>query len=259
MTIDSKYRVPEQTPFAQPRIAFPIPPLTRYYFPMRAILILCLLVPTLVLAAAENPQVLRPGVYHSEEIEKFAASSDWIGLVKLENGDYVAKNVAVKMARVKDVVVDEGGEATAVEVTTDSAAEIFLHGLNLKDGQKLNSFEIKKESLKPGEALDWSLAGKTAKLSALGSATKNGEIESFRNYKWQFEWAGKKQILAESELLELQNFKLIWVGDLNEDGIPDIIADISNHENLSEVTVFLSQKNGKEPLKAVAKRMSTGC
>lgn len=229
-------------------------------------------------ASGASPRLLRSGTYHKDEVTDFEASGAWTGLVKDSEAKFTAKTVTVKMARVHDVMLGEGpvpgdengaaqagkaesaGEATAVEVTTDANVEFLLRGVKVPLNKPLVTAEIKQESLKPGESLEFTVGGKTGKLRASGELkTMAGQMDMLTNYKWEYEIDGKTQEIAAAEGLDDTNFKILFVGDLNEDKLPDFIVDTSDHYNLTELKLFLSQKKGKEPLKLVTTLTATGC
>ena len=209
--------------------------------------------------ASATVSILRPGTYHEGEVSVFEPSGSWLGILKSGDGKFSAKQVTVKMTKVKDQVVgDEDGKTSAVEVTSEADVEFLLRGFAMP-ANGFPTVELKRESLKPGESMEFVLGEKHAKLSATGLLKKQGDQDIITDYRWVYEVDGKSQLIAETKGFDDREFKVLWVGDLNNDGLPDVIADTSDHYNQSQIELFVSQKMGKEPLKSAATLTSVGC
>ena len=51
-----------------------------------------------------------------------------------------------------------------------------------------------------------------------------------------------------------------WIGDIDRDGIPDFIMELSGHDNTGRTCLFLSSKaDSNELVKLVATHTTTGC
>ena len=53
--------------------------------------------------------------------------------------------------------------------------------------------------------------------------------------------------------MEDQRFKdsiyvMLWAGDLDRDGVPDLLLDLSNHYNISRYALYLSSMAGRDKL-----------
>ncbi len=66
--------------------------------------------------------------------------------------------------------------------------------------------------------------------------------------------------MAENEQFDDSIYVLLWAGDIDRDGIPDLLIDTSNHYNISTIALFLSSKADKGKLyKKVAIFETIGC
>ena len=84
----------------------------------------------------------------------------------------------------------------------------------------------------------------TTKRGHLFQPAVGGQIQTL--YKW------------EQGLVD-QHCNLQWAGDLDGDGKLDLVMDLSDYYNLSELTLFLSSGAGTSIVKKVSSFCTSGC
>ncbi|MDW7694961.1 hypothetical protein R9C00_00290 [Flammeovirgaceae bacterium SG7u.111] len=96
---------------------------------------------------------------------------------------------------------------------------------------------MKRSILSLGESFD---LGKV-KIETVGNLQEGGTIE-YCSWVAVGEKDGKivEQVLSGEENFDDAMYRLIFVADLDGDGIPDIVADLTNHYNVSKKMLFLS-------------------
>lgn len=209
--------------------------------------------------ATTGIKILRIGTFHGNEIENNVEDIDWLGLIK-KGENYSLKKMKINVDSCYDVIVDKKGETTGKQVTTEKLEEpiILIHGLkNIQEGEIL-SVEFKKSFLYPGERMSIKYNGDWISLSAYGTANPD---EIIRDYMLQVSSKNiEKQVLAVSDGFDDTTFKFQWAGDIDGDGILDLIMDLSDHYNKSRLTLFLSSMaEDGELFKRVAEFKNVGC
>jgi hypothetical protein len=164
---------------------------------------------------------------------------------------------------------------TGIEVSIDTEVKypiVLIGGIKLKEKKIKTDPQIFK-CLYPGETL---LAGEDYhhlfRLHAYGNAipvSKTNIEPRVDNYKLVLE---KMRVLETDPYLSqiiIENFNfsgdenhpsIIWAGDIDSDGNPDFLFNLSNHYNLSHLVLYLSSKaEGNELVHLVAEWSTTGC
>ncbi|MFT2011533.1 hypothetical protein ACMA1I_22875 [Pontibacter sp. 13R65] len=205
-------------------------------------------------------KILVEGLFHKEEVWAGAESKDWIGLV-FANGKYEIRNTSLQIEAAYDPVRDaeavneEGRKVISGRqvIGKDSSTLLFINGLDdIKPGT-VDTAAYDSAVLKPGQQLPLRFKGKQFTLTAFGDSTLSDSTNySYKQYGWKIAGIknGKKleQVLSQDEMLDNSIYVLHWAGDLDRDGIPDLIADLSNQYNLMRFALFLSSKAEKGKL-----------
>jgi hypothetical protein len=179
--------------------------------------------------------ILSTGSFHGDEVPENASGKTWLGIFRDEKGYYL-KKTKVSITKVMDGLLDEEGEMTGIEVSSSEADPVFLisglfpiHEGRIKDPE--GSYIIKEAGNKDNFQFEVSAVKKGRKLS---QKIGNGQTEIRPD--------------------------LLWAGDIDRDGLPDFLINLSDHENVSDLTLWLSSKADEDKLiKLVARFMTVGC
>ena len=215
-------------------------------------------------------KVLTKGTFHSDEVWQTAEKENWFGVFKGLNDNYLS-NVEVKTPRVFDVVLDEDStkNKTGWEVipANKDSCYLLISGLKFLTNHKIKSLILSKISIFPDEQLQIKYLGIDYNVFAKGEKIRSIDSpESFevRNYKLYLSAMKDGQIVNEL-LASIPNFddamvQILFAGDIDGDGLLDLIIDTSRHYNVSSPTLYLSKPADKgHLLKVVGQHTSVGC
>ena len=210
---------------------------------------------------APEPQapikILIEGRFHKQEVWQGAESKQWMGLV-YQDSIFQLRPAPIRVRPFFDPVLDKRSarmmSGREVRDAASGNAVLFITGMaQLKPGP-VDTASFSSAVVLPNTSLPLQFKGSTYILEAIGDSVQQEGSDSYslRNYSWKISGMknGKKisQELAQAEGFESAIYVLLWAGDLDRDGIPDLLADLSNHYNASEITLFLSSKADKGKL-----------
>lgn len=216
---------------------------------------------------SNDVQILPPGIYSSSEIKKNIENMEWYGLFQQGTG-FILKKTKMSIVRVRDVMRDEGDEKTGKKVTTADVQEpiLFITGLKNASEGKLHTAILKKKFLYPGEHISFKLNEHWTSITAFGTVKPTlYEGPSITSYLLEISSSmdgyRTKQIFAGVRQISGSGYRFIWAGDLDRDGLLDLIMDMSNNEKGSSNTaLFLSsQAEEGQLIKKVAEFKTVGC
>jgi hypothetical protein len=213
-----------------------------------------------------NVQVLIPAEYRKESVgyPKNVPDNEWYEIYKdPQTSKWIVNKTELKVSYGEDLCAPE--EVMIINSQHEEALLVFtpFEGI-LKNPETL----LENKPLLPGMPVNFKMKDKN--YSLLASATdeegktispeqlsrdseNNIYIPHIKNFKLSF---GSDEIksytLIEMESTSDTNPKIIWLGDLNADGLPDMILDLSNDNESLHLYLFLSDKNDHEnPLKKI--------
>lgn len=180
--------------------------------------------------------------YEPEELQKIL-KGDWYDFYK-DSNQFVLKKSEIDISKVSDDCLATGAESTYMT----SLNSIFLiKGLTNKDKQ-IEGFEPKNMEMIPGESFNFTFKGVeySLKASCIFEDTENQtstEKDPFKaiNYRLYLETSNNKQLLI--VLPRTQNFTFVqtlFIGDLDEDGKPDFIFDVSTFYEEKTLLLYMS-------------------
>lgn len=200
-------------------------------------------------------KILIEGRFHKQEVWEGAENKQWMGLV-FEDSTFQLRPTSMQVKPFFDPVNDRGRKVmSGREVVGEFPNTLLLiTGIGQLKSGLVDTVSYPNQVILPNTAINLKYKGKTYTLEASGDSIKDESSESYsiRNYSWKISGTkhGRKisQVLATDEGFESAIYELLWIGDLDRDGIPDLLADLSNHYNASKVTLFLSSKADKGKL-----------
>ncbi len=193
-------------------------------------------------------KILLPGSFQKKEVWRGAEQKQWLALT-FQNGQYRLVPALITVKPVFDPLADRDSlHISGRAVTSDvEDAILFITGLQSHSASAVDTVAFTVDTLLPGEQLPLTFKNKTYELTAFGDSTTSDSTaqNALKNYGWKI--AGLKnrrkltQVLAEDPDFDSAIYVLLWAGDLDNDGIPDLVADLSNTYNKSKISVFLSR------------------
>lgn len=226
-----------------------------------------------ITSAEDTVQILRAGLWHGDEVT-VDSGPDWWGIFP-EGDGFTLQQAPVTITLEHDGVVDEEGQATGKRVKVPQEAEpvLLVHGIaGLKEGRLAPLYHQPHDSyLFPSETL-WLLIKdgeqKSAlSLAALGSTEENGITpEPFvSNYALKV-YSGSHPVTASQVLYTAERVyeearpTVVWAGDIDRDGIVDVLLNTTNHYNVTHLVLYLSSAAKKgELVGKVAEWNTSGC
>ncbi len=213
-------------------------------------------------------KVLTVGTFHSDEVWNDADKEKWFGLFQGKTGFYLAET-KLKTERINDVVVDAVDQKTGWKVqTVNKDTSIILIGrLSFLARHNVKRALLPKDRIFPGDTMRIKYLGIEYSLYATGGKRRlvdNPEDFLVWNYKLYLTTTIKGQI-QKSLLVAQPNFddqmiNVIFAGDIDGDGILDLVIDTSRHYNATSPTIYLSRPAEKgEIVKPVGGHTSVGC
>jgi hypothetical protein len=218
--------------------------------------------------SAFTTKVLTVGTFHSDEVWNGADKEKCFGLFQGKTGFYLAET-KLKTERINDVVLDEVGQKTGWKVqTVNKDTSIILIGrLSFLGRHTVKRALLPKDRIFPGDTLRINYLGIDYRLYATGGKKRlldNPEDFLVWNYKLYMTATIKGQIhkslLAAQPNFDDQMINIIFAGDIDGDGILDLVIDTSRHYNATSPTIYLSRPAEKgEIVKPIGGHTSTGC
>jgi len=210
--------------------------------------------------SAQDIKLLMAGQFHGDEVSA-KSGEKWFGVFPEKDGFELVETV-IKVSLFEDPIVDDEGEKTGKEVTTDKKeTPLFLvKGVSgLKQGRVQTIF-TGSLFLEPGQHLVLKLNDQD-QFHFSASAGRKTEDGSARDYKIELRHGEISQTIVSMPATDSDGQPaLLWAGDIDRDGKPDLLMDLTHHYNMEIYTLFLSSKAGKgELVEQVAEFVSVGC
>lgn len=213
-------------------------------------------------------KVLTEGIFHDDEVWDNADKEKWFGLFQGNTGFYIAET-KLKTERVRDEILDDENAKTGWEVQTNNEdpSIILIGEQNYLASRNVQQAILSKEQIYPGDTILLNYLGIDYKLYATGEKKKIQEDPEWFdvwNYKLYLTATIKgqeyKSLLVAQPNFDDQMVNLIFAGDIDGDGILDLIIDTSRHYNASSPTIYLSKPATKsEIVKPIGGHTSVGC
>lgn len=200
-------------------------------------------------------KIMIEGRFHKHEVWQGAEEKSWMALVQ-EDSVFRLLPSHLQVSPFFDPVYDKGRQVRSGREVRGELPNtlLFMTGIAKLQPTEVDTVSYPSQVILPNTAIDLRFKGKTYTLAASGDSIQQEGSESYsvQNYKWTVTGSknGRRisQELAADENFESAIYSLLWVGDLDRDGIPDLVADLSNHYNSSKITLFLSSTAEKGKL-----------
>jgi len=220
-------------------------------------------------------KILKTGFYHEDEIWENVESGIWYEIFNDPIEDdrevtYFLGETEIIATRVYDPVVDEDESIqTGWEISREGMVEnvLFIQGIKLDENKTLINVPIPNAELLPGDSLAFKYGDENYKLFATGTIIWDDHTSIYtvaEDYKLFFTTIKNGQRITEL-LVEHENFddamvSIIFIGDIDGDGFPDLILDTARHYNVDNPTLYLSgDADENQLLQVVGWHRSVGC
>jgi hypothetical protein len=203
--------------------------------------------------------LLETGSFHGNEVG-LRQPHEWLGLFCKEQ-ICSAKPAFVKTARDHDEIVDEDAKAntgTSVTLATPERPLFLVRGLSLAPHPIPTAF-VGERNLEAGDQFSAEFQGSRYLLRAEGVQVKDESLP--KGSRLVFSHG-----LVSQELFSLPEggndpyITILWIGDIDGDGKPDLYLNTSWHYNVSHKVLWLSSLAHQGQLVGVAAFFeTTGC
>lgn len=212
--------------------------------------------------------ILLPTQYRKESTgyPKNAIDENWMEIYKDEkSGKWIIGNADLHISYGRDECVGE--DVMIIKSKNEKAALFFTNFEGLMENPET---VLENISLYPEHPVSFKLNGEDYSLSAKGNVLdEKGFVipanfvrnrtdqeladSQIKNYSISFFSDAKNIELFTSPEIKFTTPKIIWLGDLNGDHLPDMILDLSEFYEAHHFYFFLSDPSDKEiPLKKLA-------
>jgi len=212
--------------------------------------------------------IIKPGKYHKEEIPDKITTQDWFGIFK-ENGNYMVEKTTINILSVHDAIVDNEGEKTGKKIISNNNKECYLlmNNISYLTEIKIDTILTKPTIIHPEKPFSYQTNNIEYTLSATADEynplNKDNLFFNPKNYNLFLEKNTNgvitKQLLLFENRFDDQITKILFIGDIDGDTIPDLLIDSANHYNASVPTLYLSKEaKTNEILKIVSLHEKVG-
>ena len=205
--------------------------------------------------------ILSASRFGKGELDPNIENMTWVGLFRNDLDSSIhCYNTKLNTKPIYDPMSDDEGETSGIQISYeghDKNPILLISGLQMPNDVKIESYNILKNSLMPGESMKVG----SCTIKASGDIDEHGYITDY-----QLTITGeKKGVKIEQTFLEQGGFddamiNFLWAGDIDQDGLPDLYMDISHKYSFSNPALYLSSKADPEKLiKLVADTQVFGC
>lgn len=212
-------------------------------------------------------QILWTGSFHKEEVMSSDSLHTWMGIFFNRDGYYV-KETRIKLKNVNDDELDEHGEKTGWEVSTlhKDSSVLLISGLENLKNDLFRKIRFNKTEFIPGDSFTYKDNGTSYNIYATGQKKPDHPgSNSYMLYNYRLSIKAQINGANYNELLFATNesefgCSVIMAGDIDNDGIPDLILNTSTESNIYTVSLYLSSLAKKgHLLKIAGMRTIVGC
>ncbi len=205
---------------------------------------------------------LMPNEYGVYVDDKSQLEGKQLALYYKENG-LEFKEIELKTKPMKDEMNDEEGEMSLTQIRNiedNSIPNMLLYGFYNFNGRTVPYYDGFKSQLLPGEYMKLG----DYIISAEGDVVENEYGNTVENYKLKIDGYRNQEFIvqtfAEIDYFDDAMVTFIWAGDVDQDGIPDFLVDLSHKYSYSLPTLFLSSNaEFGDLVKDIAEEAVYGC
>jgi hypothetical protein len=207
---------------------------------------------------AGRVEILRPGPYHGDEVPADAAGPWWC-LLSTAGGPELRPCQVSVTAEHDPIFGDDSGKAVAVDLPGEVA--LMVRGAEALRPGPVATFFAGLLVLMPDQGVALGTGDDRWFVAADGKIEPRGPDTLLHDYRLTLSRCTTSQVLAAHLLLATDGVpSLHWAGDLDRDGAMDLLLDLTDHYNVTELALFLSSAaQDGELVRRVATLRTTGC
>lgn len=205
--------------------------------------------------------ILTPGTFHNEDLPVLD-SSNWTGLF-IKDGKAQIEDIDLIVSAVHDPILDHNDEKTAKKIdSSPQDAQFIINGLS--KGSVI-IIDQNVGSIFPAQDYSFEYYGRAFNIKATAkNIGENGDFSNLLDYQLLLTAVvnaeERTQVLAATYQFDDAEMSILFIGDLDRDGWPDLIVNTSPKYSYSQIMLFLSSEaEGKDLVKPVATFRATGC
>ncbi|MBD3638595.1 MAG: hypothetical protein HUJ25_14675 [Crocinitomicaceae bacterium] len=210
--------------------------------------------------------ILTTGEFHGDEVMEDAEEREWWGVFRSDSVTYLSKTF-ITCERVNDPILDEGNEQTGWAVSTNNEDEtvVLINGQDILSEGEIEEVKLESSYLNIDDELEFVYKNNRYKVYTEGREEKltdnYSEIRDFKVFvEAKIDGELRSTKVMDVEYLESLTPILLFVGDIDRDGIADLLINASYHYNVYLPTLYLSgEAEGDELLKFTAEHHTVGC
>ena len=228
--------------------------------------------------------VVESGEFHGDEVMENIEEKDWFGIFEGSDGYYLAE-AKLEVEQVVDEILDRNeGEITGKMVSTmqSDPAMLFFESNDLISPHRIEQALIGKGFIYPEDTVRFEYLGIPYEIFATGNKEQyEEELDYFVAWspddllygsEWYAVWnyklyisamiGGKKcqSLLAVHPYFDDNMTSVLFGGDIDGDGVLDLIIDNSYHYNMFLPTLYLSKPaEAGQIMRPVGAHRSVGC
>ncbi len=198
--------------------------------------------PTIDYAKTLPVKLLFPGEFHFDEVP-YRSGERWLGLFR-ERDETILKWTTIDIKRGKDPILQD----TEVSVRNSSSAIFLLKGAKeLQLGNVDTMFDAEDHADFTIDDCSDLRSSFRIRGSFWRLCNENSYGNGFPKKSSSLNLSGPAfdpvSLTSLPDDCDDCSWKLVWVGDLDNDSRPDFLIDVSSHYNSYEPTLFLSSKD----------------
>ena len=212
-------------------------------------------------------KILTVGIFHNNEVSNNDKNQQWLGLFKNKKGFYL-KRTKIRTEKINDLTLDTEEEKTGWEVSTiiKDTCMILIEPLPFLKERKIKKFKLAKDTIFPNDTLQFKYLGIDYNLFATGNkeivneGLKQVEIWNYKLYLVA-EIKGQKRtsLLVNQGNFNYDMIQIIFAGDIDGDGILDLIINTPRYYYERSPTLYLSRPaNNEEVVKRIGAHTTVG-
>jgi hypothetical protein len=212
-------------------------------------------------------KVLTTGIFHEDEVWTPASKENWYGLFRNKTGFFLA-STGINTTRIHDVVIDEketDKTGWKVETKLKDTCLVLIEALPFLNEHTVQNIVLPSEQVLPGDTFRFAFMGADYRIFATGGRKRVAdETYEVWNYKLYIEANknGRKltELLVARASFDDTMISIIFAGDIDGDGLLDLIIDTSSHYNATIPTIYLSKPaDDGHLLKVMGSHTRVGC
>jgi hypothetical protein len=187
--------------------------------------------------------LLTVGSFHHGEVPD-NAQGRWSALICDDSLNCTTRSVLVTTRKVHDEMVDEDENAktgTEVAVVKDDGIVALVRGVNVQEGS-IKTYFHGVSNLESGSSLKVSARGIDYQLKVDGPRSSSDEPLPKGSKLNLSSGSSTQELFGLPEGGNDPYISVLWIGDLDGDGIPDYLINASDHYNVSNIVLYLSTR-----------------